>query len=164
VLAARFGALSCDHLEHLGDDGVEAMARAGTVAVLLPGAFHFLCETKRPPVDALRRAGVPMAVATDHNPGSSPTLSLPLMLHLACRDLGLTPEEAWRGATHHAARALGLQDRGRLQRGLRADLAVWALDHPRELCARLGDAPLLRLVAGGADAARPDDGIVERAA
>jgi imidazolonepropionase len=133
ALAASFGALSCDHLEWLSPEGIAAMRSAGTVAVLLPGAFYFLRETRLPPVAALREAGVPMAVATDHNPGSSPLLSLPLAMHMACSFFRLTPLEAWQGATVHAAQALGLADRGRLAPGQRADLAVWALEHPREL-------------------------------
>jgi len=149
ALASEFDALSADHLEHLSPAGIAAMARAGTVAVLLPGAFHFLRETKLPPVAALRAAGVPMAVATDHNPGSSPTLSLPLMLNFACTLFGLTPEEALRGATEHAARALGLADRGRLAAGLRADFAVWALDHPRDLSYGFGHLRCQRLWLGG---------------
>jgi imidazolonepropionase len=138
ALAASFGALSCDHLEWLSDDGIAAMRGAGTVAVLLPGAFYFLRETKLPPVAALRTAGVPIAVATDHNPGSSPLLSLPLAMHMACTFFRLTPLEAWQGATVHAARALGLPDRGTLAPGQRADLAVWDLAHPRELAYRFG--------------------------
>jgi len=132
-LAARFKALSCDHIEWLSDAGVAAMRDAGCVAMLLPGAFHFLRETKLPPIAALREAGVPLAVSTDHNPGTSPTLSLPLMIHLACVDFRLTPEEAVRGATVHAARALGLADRGTLAVGHRADFALWDHEHPREL-------------------------------
>ncbi|MEP6505995.1 MAG: imidazolonepropionase, partial [Betaproteobacteria bacterium] len=116
-LAARFGALSCDHLEYLGEPGIAAMRAAGSVAMLLPGAYHFLRETKLPPISALRAAGIPMAVSTDHNPGTSPTLSLPLMIHLACVDFRLTPEEAVRGAAVHAAEALGLADRGTLAAG-----------------------------------------------
>ena len=107
VLAAEYGALSCDHLEHLGADGVAAMAAAGTVAVLLPGAYYFLRETRLPPVAALRAARVPMAIATDHNPGSSPTLSLLLMLSMACTLFRLTPEEALAADDRHGARALG---------------------------------------------------------
>ena len=149
ALAASCGALSCDHLEHLSDAGVQAMAAAGSVAVLLPGAFYFLRETKLPPVAALRAAGVPMAVATDHNPGTSPCLSLPLMLNMACTLLRLTPEEALRGATVHGARALGLRDRGTLQLGQRADLAVWDLAHPNELAYAFGGNPCRRLVVGG---------------
>ncbi|HEY8973362.1 MAG TPA: imidazolonepropionase [Burkholderiaceae bacterium] len=132
-LAARFKALSCDHIEWLSDAGVAAMRDAGSVAMLLPGAFHFLRETRLPPIAALREAGVPLAVSTDHNPGTSPTLSLPLMIHLACVDLRLTPEEAVRGATVNAARALGLADRGTLAVGQRADFALWEHEHPREL-------------------------------
>ncbi len=148
ALAARYGALSCDHLEYLSDAGIAAMREAGTVATLLPGAFHFLGETKRPPVQALRDAGVPLAVATDHNPGSSPLLSLPLAIHLACVDFGLAPEEAVRGATVHAARALGLADRGRLAAGQRADFALWEHDHPRELAYWFGHAGCRRVVVG----------------
>ncbi len=109
ALAARFGALSADHLEHVSADGVSALAASGTVAVLLPGAAYVLAETSRPPVASLRAAGVPMAVATDANPGTSPLLSLPLAMHFACRLFGLTPGEALAGATCHAARALGLE-------------------------------------------------------
>lgn len=141
ALAAACGALSCDHLEWLSTADIDALRAAGTVAVLLPGAFYSLRETRVPPVAALRAAGVPMAVATDHNPGSSPTLSLPLMLNMACTLFGLTPLEAWLGATVHAAQALGLHDRGRIAPGQRADLAAWDLDHPRELAHRFGDAP-----------------------
>lgn len=152
-LAAEFGALSCDHLEHLSDDGVHAMAAAGTVAVLLPGAFYFLRETRQPPIDALRGAGVPMAIATDHNPGSSPTLSLLLMIHMACTLFRLTPEEALRGATVNGARALGLADRGMLAGGQRADFVVWDLDHPNELAYWLGRNPCRRVVVGGEESA-----------
>lgn len=148
-LAARFGALSCDHLEWLSEAGIAAMARAGTVAVLLPGAFQFLGETKHPPVRALRDAGVPLAVATDHNPGSSPLLSLRLAMHLACLHFGLSPEEALRGATVQAARALGLADRGRLRAGLRADFCVWDVDHPRELSYWIGGQLLKQRVVAG---------------
>jgi imidazolonepropionase len=151
ALAAGYHASSCDHLEHLDATGIEAMREAGTVAVLLPGAFYFLRETKLPPIEALRAAGVPMAVATDHNPGSSPALSLLLMLNMACTLFRLTPEEALAGATVHAARALGLADRGRLASGLRADLAVWAVEHPRELAYRFGINPCVRRVFGGAE-------------
>ena len=149
ALAAGFGALSCDHLEHLSAAGVAALARAGTVAVLLPGAFYFLRETKLPPIAALRAAGVPMAVATDHNPGSSPALSLPLMMHMACALFRLTPEEALRGATVHGARALGLADRGTLAPGQRADFAVWDLEHPNELAYWFGHDACRRVVAAG---------------
>jgi imidazolonepropionase len=150
-LASRYDALSCDHLEHLSDAGIAAMRDAGTVAMLLPGAFHFLRETMRPPVDALRAAGVPLAVATDHNPGTSPTLSLPLMIHLACVDFRLTPEEAVRGATVTAARALGLADRGRLAVGQRADFALWDHAHPRELAYWFGHSACRRVIVGAND-------------
>jgi imidazolonepropionase len=151
-LAAQFGALSCDHLEYLSDAGVEAMARAGTIAVLLPGAFYFLRETRLPPVDKLRAAGVPIAIATDHNPGSSPTLSTLLMLNMACTLFRLTPEEALRGATVNGARALGLADRGRLAAGQRADFAVWSVEHPNELAYRFGGGnPCRRVVLAGAE-------------
>jgi imidazolonepropionase len=149
ALAAGYGALSCDHLEHLDDQGIAAMRSAGTVALLLPGAFYFLRESKLPPIDALRAAGVPIAIATDHNPGSSPTLSLLLMLNMACTLFRLTPEEAWRGVTVHAARALGLADRGRLAAGQRADLALWNAEHPRELAYRFGVNPLRERVFAG---------------
>ncbi len=149
ALAARYGALSCDHLEHLSLQGVAAMKRSGTVAMLLPGAFYFLRETQWPPVAALREAGVPMAIATDHNPGSSPSLSLLLMLNMACTLFRLTPEEAWRGITVHAARALGLSDRGALKAGMRADFAVWRAEHPRELAYRFGYNPCSRVVFAG---------------
>jgi len=149
ALAAEFGALSCDHLEWLSDAGIAAMRQAGTVAMLLPGAYYFLRETKLPPVEALRAAGVPVAIASDHNPGSSPGLSMPLMLNMACTFFRLTPLEAWRGATVHAARALGLADRGILQAGHRADLAVWALEHPRQLAYGFGHDPCRATIVGG---------------
>jgi imidazolonepropionase len=125
------------------------MAAAGTVAVLLPGAYYFLRDTQLPPIAALREHRVPMAVATDHNPGSSPALSLPLMMHMACTLFRLTPEEALRGATVQAARALGLQDRGRLAAGQRADFAVWDLAHPRELVYWFGRSACRFTVIGG---------------
>ena len=149
ALAARYRALSCDHLEYLSADGVAALRAAGTVAMLLPGAYYFLRETKLPPVAALREAGVPMAIATDHNPGSSPCLSLLLMLNMACTLFRLTPEEAWRGVTTHAARALGLHDRGMLAAGQRADFVVWDAEHPREIAYRFGHNPCRRVVRGG---------------
>ncbi len=149
ALAARHGALSADHLEYLDGAGVAAMATAGTVAVLLPGAFYTLREAQAPPVDALRAAGVAMAVATDLNPGSSPMASLPLALNMACTLFRLTPEEALAGATVHAARALGLADRGRIAPGLRADLAIWEADHPAELAYQIGGPPLHARIHGG---------------
>ncbi|MDY0743825.1 imidazolonepropionase [Paucibacter sp. R3-3] len=148
-LACKFDALSCDHLEHLSPAGVQAMAKTGTVAVLLPGAYYFLRETKLPPVAALREAGVPMAVSTDHNPGTSPTLSPLLMLNMACTLFRLTPEEALRGMTVNAARALGLADRGRLAAGLRADFCAWDIEHPNELAYYFGRNPLRLRVRGG---------------
>ncbi|RZL32553.1 MAG: imidazolonepropionase [Rubrivivax sp.] len=148
-LAARYGALSCDHLEYLSPAGVQALAAGGTVAVLLPGAFYALKETRLPPVAALREAGVPIAIATDHNPGSSPTLSPLLMLNMACVLFGLTPEEALRGLTVNGARALGLADRGRLVAGQRADFCVWDGEHPRELAACFGHNPLIERVFDG---------------
>ena len=149
ALAAEYGALSCDHLEHLNPAGVAAMARAGTVAVLLPGAYYFLRETQLPPVAALRNAGVPIAIATDHNPGSSPTLSPLLMLNMACTLFGLTPEEALRGMTVYGARALGLTDRGQLVAGQRADFAIWPHEHPNELSYWLGQQVAPRVVWAG---------------
>lgn len=149
ALAARYGALSCDHLEWLSPQGAQAMAQAGTAAVLLPGAFYFLRETRLPPVTLLRKLGVPMAVATDCNPGSSPCASLLLMLSMACTLFQLTPEEALLGVTRHAATALGLTDRGRLAAGLRADLALWQIDHPIELCYRFGQRHRVRTLACG---------------
>lgn len=155
ALAAEYGALSCDHLEHLGAEGIAAMARAGTVAVLLPGAYYFLRETKLPAVAALRAAGVPMAIATDHNPGSSPTLSPLLMLNMACTLFGLRPEEALRGMTVHGARALGLRDRGQLVAGQRADFAIWPLEQPGELSYWLGLQAAPRVVWGGEERETP---------
>jgi len=152
-LAAEFGALSCDHLEYLSDAGVQAMARAGTTAVLLPGAYYFLRETQLPPVAALRAAGVPIAIATDHNPGSSPTLSPLLMLNMACTLFRLTPEEALRGMTVNGARALGLSDRGRLSAGQRADFVVWPHEHPNVLAYAFGQHPAVRVISGGTEVA-----------
>ena len=138
ALVAEFGGLSADHVEHTSDAGVQAMARAGTVAVLLPGAFHVLRETRLPPLDEFRAQGVPMAVATDCNPGTSPLLSLRQAMQLACTHFRLTPDEALRGATVHGARALGLDDRGVLRAGLHADFVRWDIAHPAELCYWLG--------------------------
>jgi imidazolonepropionase len=140
-LAAEFGALSADHLEHVDEAGVQAMARAGTVAVMLPGAFYFLRDTQVPPIDLFRRHGVPMAVATDCNPGTSPTTHLPLMLNMACTLFRLTPEEALAGVTRHAAKALGLADRGVLAPGQRADFVLWDARSPAELAYALGFNP-----------------------
>ena len=149
ALAASFNALSCDHLEHLSADGVAAMRAAGTVAVLLPGAYYYLRETKRPPIEALRQAGVPMAVSTDHNPGTSPGLSLLLMANMACTFFRLTPLEAVQGITVHAARALGLRDRGQLIAGQRADFVAWDLQHPHELAYWFGRNPCLHVIQNG---------------
>ena len=148
-LAARYGALSCDHLEWLSDAGAAAMAGAGSVAVLLPGAFYFLRETKLPPMDLLRQHGVPMAISTDCNPGSSPCTSLLLMLNMACTLFRLTPEEALAGVTRHAARALGLSDRGVLAPGQRADFVLWDVQHPAQLAYALGANPLIQTVFKG---------------
>jgi len=149
AFAARHGALSADHLEYLSADGIAAMAKAGTVAVILPGAFYTLRETQAPPIAALRAAGVPMAVATDLNPGSSPMASLTLAMNMACTLFRMTPEEALLGTTAHAARALGLADRGRIAPGLRADLCVWDADHPAELAYRIGATTLHTRIFGG---------------
>ncbi len=138
ALVAEFGGLSADHIEHTSEAGVIAMRKAGSVAVLLPGAFHVLRETKLPPLELLRAHGVPMAVATDCNPGTSPLLSLRQAMQLACTHFKLTPEEALRGATVHAARALGLRDRGMLKVGMRADFVRWQVSQPAELCYWLG--------------------------
>ncbi len=148
-LAAEFGALSADHLEFLDAEGVQAMAASGTVAVILPGAFYTLRETQAPPIALLREHGVPMAVATDCNPGSSPMASILLAMNMACTLFRLTPEEALAGATRGAARALGLDDCGRIAPGLRADLAVWDVAHPAELSYRIGFNPLHERIFGG---------------
>jgi imidazolonepropionase len=149
ALVAEFGGLSADHVEYTRDDAVRAMAAAGTVAVLLPGAFHCLRETKLPPIEAFRAHGVGMAVATDCNPGTAPLLSLREAMALACTHFRLTPEEALRGATVHAARALGLHDRGALRVGARADFALWNVRRPAELCYWRGGDLLQGLWAGG---------------
>ena len=148
-LAADFGALSCDHLEWLSSDSAQAMAAAGTVAVLLPGAFYFLRETKLPPVALLRAHQVPMAISTDCNPGSSPCTSLLLMLNMACTLFRLTPEEALAGVTRNAAAALGLPDRGVLAAGKRADFVSWGVQRPSELGYAFGSNPRLQTVFKG---------------
>lgn len=153
ALAAEFGALSADHLEWTNSDGVRAMAAAGTVAVLLPGAFYALRETRLPPIEAFRAAGVAIAVATDLNPGTSPLLSLRLAMSMACTLFRLTPLEAMLGATVHAARALGLNDRGTLAVGQRADFVLWNVHEPAELCYWIG-GPLAREVRVGGRLAR----------
>src|SRR5690606_23527183 len=148
ALVAEFGGLSADHVEHT-PAAAAAMARAGTVAVLLPGAFHVLRETQLPPLDAFRQQGVPMAVATDCNPGTSPLLSLRQAMQLACTHFRLTPAEALRGATANGARALGLGDRGALRAGLRADFVRWRVRRPAELCYWLGGGLAEAVYAGG---------------
>jgi imidazolonepropionase len=149
-LAAQYGALSADHLEYISEEGVKAMADSGTVAVLLPGAFYFLRETKLPPIDLLRRYAVPIALSTDCNPGSSPAVSLLLMLNMACTLFRLTPEEALAGITRNGARALGLQDRiGTLEPGKDADFVIWDIAEPAELTYRIGANPLKNVVRQG---------------
>lgn len=149
-LAAECGALSADHLEYAGEAALDAMARAGTVAVLLPGAYYALRETRAPPVDALRRRGIPIAIATDCNPGTSPCASPLLMLNMACTLFGLTPDEALAGVTRNAARALGMHaDRGRLVVGQRADFALWDIVHPRELAYWIGGRACVGRVIDG---------------
>jgi imidazolonepropionase len=150
ALAARFGALSADHLEYTSEAGVEALAASGTVAVLLPGAFYFLRERQLPPLEGLRRHNVPIALASDCNPGSSPALSLLLMLNLGCTLFRMTPEEALAGVTRVAAKALGLaRDRGRLAVGMRADFALWQIDHPAELAYWIGNNPCIGVAKDG---------------
>ena len=149
ALASGFGALSCDHLEWLSESGVQAMAQAGTVAVLLPGAFYFLRETRVPPVALLRQYGVPMAIASDCNPGSSPCSSLLLMLNMACTLFRMTPQEALAGVTRNAAQALGLSDRGVLATGKRADFVLWNVQEPAQLSYAFGANPCLQTVFKG---------------
>jgi imidazolonepropionase len=149
ALAARFKALSADHLEYLDEAGVRAMSAAGTVAVILPGAFYTLRETQAPPIALLRQYGVPMAVATDMNPGSSPMCSILLAMNMACTLFRMTPEEALAGTTVNAAKALGLTDRGEIAPGKRADLAVWNVSAPAELAYRIGFNPLHARYVGG---------------
>ena len=149
-LAASFGALSADHLEYADDGDAAAMAAAGTVAVILPGAFYTLRETRVPPIAAFRAKGLPMAVATDCNPGSSPMTSLLLAMNMAATQIRLTPEECLAGVTRHAARALGLADAGVIAAGMRADLAIWDVESPAELTYRMGFNPLWKRIFGGA--------------
>ena len=149
-LVARYNGLSADHLEHLTPAGIAAMAAAGTVAVLLPGAFYFLRETVLPPIAGLRAAGVPIALATDCNPGTSPMTSILLVLNMACTLFRMTPQEALRGVTQHAARALGLQNRiGTLAVGKQADFALWAVDRPGDLAYAIGANPCTVVVNNG---------------
>lgn len=149
ALVAEFSGLSADHIEFLDEPGIQAMAKAGTVAVLLPGAYYFLRETQLPPIALLRQYQVPMAIATDLNPGTSPLCSVPLMLNMACTLFRLTPEEALLGVTRHAARALGMDDRGYLQVGQRADFAHYAISQPAELCYQFGVSNLKQLIING---------------
>ena len=148
-IAAECGALSADHLEYTNAAGVAAMANAGTVAVLLPGAFYALREKRMPPIDALREHRVPIAISTDCNPGTSPATSLPLMMSMACTLFRLTPSQALAGVTRNAARALGLSDRGTLAVGQRADVALWNIDEPAELAYRIGVPPCAGVIRGG---------------
>ena len=151
ALAASYGALSADHLEYLDEAGVTAMASRGSVAVLLPGAFYTLRETQSPPMDLLRRHKVPIALATDCNPGSSPLASLLLTMNMGCTLFRMTPEEALAGVTRIAARALGFDDRGTLEPGKRADLAIWNIAHPAELSYRIGFNALEKRIFGGSE-------------
>lgn len=148
-LAARYGALSADHVEYADESDAKALAEAGSVAVILPGAFYTIRETQVPPIDAFRAHGVPMALATDCNPGSSPLTSLLLTMNMGCTLFRMTPEEALAGVTRNAARALGLVDTGVIAPGKRADLAVWNVARPAELAYRIGFNPLHRRIFGG---------------
>jgi imidazolonepropionase len=149
ALAARFAALSAEHLEHSGEAGIAAMGKAGTVAMLLPGAYYFLRDKQPPPIDMMRKHKVPMAIATDCNPGSSPAVSLLLMMNMACTLFRMTPAEALAGVTRNAARALGLEDRGVLAAGKRADFVLWDIAHPAELSYWLGAKPARAIVQAG---------------
>jgi imidazolonepropionase len=152
ALAAKYGALSADHLEYTSEAGVQAMAKAGTVAVLLPGAFYFLREKQLPPVEALRRHGVPIALATDNNPGSSPVTSMLLVMNMACTLFRLTPEEALAGFTREGAKALGMQaTHGKLEAGKAADFALWEVRSPAELAYAMGANPCLGRATTSAD-------------
>jgi imidazolonepropionase len=151
ALAAHFRALSADHLEHVNEDGVRALQQAGTVAVLLPGAFYFLRETRLPPIDLLRQHGVPLALATDHNPGTSPLSSILLVMNMAATLFRMTVEECLLGITRHAAAALGMSDRvGSLEAGKQCDLAIWNVERPAELVYAIGANPLHERVWKGA--------------
>lgn len=148
-LAAHYGALSADHIEYLDEDGVQAMAQAGTVGTVLPGAFYTLREAQLPPIEAMRQHGVPIALATDCNPGTSPLTSLLLTMNMGCTLFRLTPEEALAGVTRNSARALGLSDTGMIAPGMRGDLAIWDVERPAELSYRIGFNPLHKRVFGG---------------
>ena len=149
LLAARYKALSVDHVEYTNEEDAQALGASGTVAVLLPGAFYTLRETQQPPIDLFRQNGVPMALATDANPGSSPLTSLLLAMNMGCTLFRMTPAEALAGVTRNAAKALGLHDTGMLRPGLRADLALWNVTHPAELAYRVGFNPLSMRIFGG---------------
>ncbi len=148
-MAAGFGAISADHVEYLDEDGVKALAKAGTTAVILPGAFYTLRETQAPPIAMLRAHNVPMALATDANPGSSPMTSILLAMNMGSTLFRMTPQEALEGVTCNAARALGLSDRGQIVPGQRADLAIWDIAQPAELAYRIGFNPLYKRIFGG---------------
>ena len=149
ALAAKYAALSADHLEHLSEESIVEMKKSGTVAVLLPGAYYTLRDEKLPPIDILRKHNIPMAIATDSNPGSSPALSLKLMINMASTLFRLTPEEALLGGTRNAAKALGLSDRGILKKGLKADMVLWDIEHPAELAYQLGGTQTLSVIKNG---------------
>ncbi|MCL4156057.1 UNVERIFIED_CONTAM: hypothetical protein GTU68_028950, partial [Idotea baltica] len=149
ALAAQYGALSADHLEYLSEESVIAMKESGTVAVLLPGAFYTLRETKLPPIALLRKHKIPIAIGSDSNPGSSPVLSLKLMINMASTLFKLTPEEALAGVTRNAAKALGLKDRGVLREGLKADMVLWNIEHPAELAYYAGGNAVRTVVKDG---------------
>ena len=148
-LAARYKAISADHLEYANGTDVRALAQSGTVAVILPGAFYTLRENQQPPIDLFRKYKVPMALATDCNPGSSPLTSPLLAMNMGCTLFRMTPEEALAGMTRNAAHALGLEDCGKIAIGQRADLAIWDVEHPAELSYRIGFNPLHKRVFGG---------------
>ena len=149
-MPAEFNALSDDHIEYLDEAGVKAIKESGTVAVVLPGAFYFLRETKQPPFDLLRKHQVPMAIATDANPGSSPLCSLQLMLNMACTLFRMTPYEALSGVTINAAKALGVQDKvGTLAVGKQADLVLWDIEHPAQLSYQFGVNPCAQVIKNG---------------
>lgn len=151
ALTARYNGLSADHIEYLDQQGVEALAKSGTVAMLLPGAFYFLRETQKPPIELLRQHKVPMALATDINPGTSPFADLTLMMNMGCTLFGLTPEESLRGVTCHAAKALGYGDsRGQVSVGFDADLSIWNIDHPADLSYQVGVPRLYARIVDGA--------------
>lgn len=151
ALTARYNGLSADHIEYLDEQGVEALAQSDTVAMLLPGAFYFLRETQKPPIELLRKHKVPMALATDINPGTSPFADLTLMMNMGCTLFGLTPEESLRGVTCHAAKALGYgESRGQIATGFDADIAIWNIDHPADLSYQVGVPRLYARIVDGA--------------